>query len=116
MARTLALADWEGYHADADCVFVLAYAEMCGGRYDAAAELIGTSTHGRFNATAHYVLYRAVLDRTLRQQLDIGPMTDAMERGRARTAAEALAEYGITRPGESHPAEAVVEPPREPTP
>ena len=55
--------------------------------------------HGRFNATANYVLYRAVLDRLLRERLDPDAMTDAMRRGRARDAAEALAEYGIVRPG-----------------
>ena len=97
LARTLALADREGYQADADCVLVLAYAELCAGRFEAAAELIGIATHARFNATAHYVLYRAVLDRTLREQLDLRPMTDAMARGRGRTPADALAEYGVTR-------------------
>ena len=66
LARTLALADREGYHADADCVLVIAYAEICAGRFEAAAELLGTAMHDRFNATALYVLYRAVLDRLLR--------------------------------------------------
>ncbi len=116
LAHTLVLADWEGYDADADCVLVLSYAEMCAGRFDAAAELIGTAMHGRFNTTAHYVLYLAVLDRPLRQQLDAAPMTEAMARGRARTAAEALAEYGITRPAGFRPvADAVDERPWEPT-
>jgi predicted ATPase/DNA-binding winged helix-turn-helix (wHTH) protein len=115
LARSLALADREGYHADADCTLVLAYAEVCAGRFEAAAELIGTALHGRFNATAHYVLYRAVLDRALRQALDAGSMTDALARGRARTAADALAEYGITRPdGLGSVAGAVVESPRQP--
>src|SRR5690606_32507139 len=63
LARTLDLADREGYHADADCVLVLAYAEICASRFEAAAELIATALHGRFNATANYVLYRAVIDR-----------------------------------------------------
>jgi len=115
LAHTLVLADREGYHADADCVLVLSYSEMCAGRWDVAAELIGTAVQGRFNATAHYVLYRAVLDRPLRQQLDPAPMTDAMVRGRARTPAQALAEYGITRAAGFHPvAGAVAERPREP--
>ncbi len=86
LARTLALADREGYHADADCVLVLAYAEICAGRFEAAAELVGTAMHGRFNATAHYVLYRAVLDRLLREQLDAEAMAAAMHRGREQTA------------------------------
>jgi hypothetical protein len=98
LSRTLALADREGYHADADCVLVLAYEEICANRFEVAAELIGTAMHDRFNATAHYVLYRAVLDRALHQELDAGAMTDAMARGRTRTSVEALAEYGITRP------------------
>jgi hypothetical protein len=98
LARTLALADQEGYHADADCVLILAYAEMCAGRFTAAAELLGTAVRGRFNATAHYALYRAVLDRPLRQQLDAEVMIEAMKRGRERTPAEALTEYDISRP------------------
>ena len=101
LARTaarlaLALADQEGYRADADCVLVLAYAELCAGRTAVAAELIGTAVHGRFNATAHYVLYLAVLDRPLRQQLDDATLAEAMARGRGRTAAQALADHGIT--------------------
>jgi hypothetical protein len=103
LARTLALADREGYHADADCVLVIAYAEICAGRFDSAAELIGTAMHERFNATAHYVLYRAVHDRLLREQLDADAMTNAMRSGRARTAAAALAEYGIVRPSGFRP-------------
>jgi hypothetical protein len=98
LAHTLVLADREGYDADADCVLVVAYAEMCAGRLEAAAELVGTAMHGRFNATAHYVLYRAVLDRPLTKRLDAAPMREAMARGRARSAADALAEYGVTRP------------------
>ncbi len=97
LAHTLALADREGYHADADCVLVLAYAEMGRDRFEAAAELVGTAMHGRFNATAHYVVYRAVFDRALRHHLDAGPLTDAMARGRARTPSDALAQYGVTR-------------------
>lgn len=97
LARTLDLADREGYHADADCVLVLAYAEICAGRFEAAAELIATAVHGRFNATANYVLYRAVIDRLLRGRLDARVMAGATARGRARTAAEALADYGVTR-------------------
>jgi predicted ATPase/DNA-binding winged helix-turn-helix (wHTH) protein len=98
LSRTLALADREGYQADADCVLVLAYAEMCARRFEVAAELIGTAVRDRFNSTAHYVLYSSVLDRTLRDVLDADVVTEAMTRGRARTAADALAEYGVTRP------------------
>ena len=96
LARARALASREGFDADADCVLVLSYAEMCAGRFEEAAELLGTAMHERFNATAHYVLYRAVLDELLRLQLDAASSAEAMARGRARRAADALAEYGIT--------------------
>ncbi|HET6951762.1 MAG TPA: winged helix-turn-helix domain-containing protein [Acidimicrobiales bacterium] len=97
LARTLDLADREGYEADADCVLVLAYAALAAGRLEVAAELIGTAVQARFNSTAHHVVYRVVLDGPLRQRLDAGVMAEAMARGRARTPAEALAEAGITR-------------------
>jgi predicted ATPase/DNA-binding winged helix-turn-helix (wHTH) protein len=99
LAHTLALADQEGYRADPDCLLVLAYAEMGGDRFDDAAELIGTAVHDRFNATAHYVLYRAVIDRSLREHLDEPALHAAMARGRGRTAADSLARYGVARPG-----------------
>jgi hypothetical protein len=95
LRRTLDLADREGYDAGADCVLVLSYAEMCAGRFEAAAELVGTAIHGRFNATAHYVLYRAVLDRLLRQQLAPDAIDRALSSGRRRTPLEALSEFGI---------------------
>jgi predicted ATPase/DNA-binding winged helix-turn-helix (wHTH) protein len=98
LARSLALADREGYDADADCLLVLAYAEICAGRPESAAELVGTAFHSGFNSTAHYVLYRTVLDSSLRTQLDSASLAEAQERGRARTAAEALAVYGVVSP------------------
>jgi predicted ATPase/DNA-binding winged helix-turn-helix (wHTH) protein len=97
LVRSLALADREGYEADADCVLVLAYAAMCADRLEDAAELIGTAVHGRFNATANYALYRAVLDRALRDELDAEAIEPAVARGRARQPSEALAEYGVGR-------------------
>jgi predicted ATPase/DNA-binding winged helix-turn-helix (wHTH) protein len=100
LARTLALADREGYNAEADCVLVVAYAEMCVDRFEVAAELIGTAMHHRFNTPAHYPLYRAVIDRRLREKLGDGAMNAALLRGRTRTAAGVLAEYGIARPEE----------------
>ncbi|HEX6425501.1 MAG TPA: winged helix-turn-helix domain-containing protein [Acidimicrobiales bacterium] len=103
LARSLALAEREGYQAAADGVLALSYAEMCAGRFEAAAELVGTAVHGRFNATAHHVLYRAVLDRLLRQQLDAATLSRALARGRARTPGDALADHGIGRPGGSRP-------------
>ena len=103
LGRTLALADWEGYQADADCVLALAYAELCGGRLERAAELVGTAKHGRFNATAQWALFRIVLDLPLRKELDRGVLMRAMARGRRRKAGEVLAEYGITRPSGFRP-------------
>jgi hypothetical protein len=97
LARTLALADWEGYQADADCVLVLAYAELCAGRVETAAELVGSAKHGRFNATANYAVYRAVLDRPLRQELDRTTLMTAMVRGRKRKPGDVLDAYGIAR-------------------
>jgi len=95
LARSLALADREGYDADADGVLVLAYAEMCAGRFEVAGELVGTALHGRFNATAHYVLYRVVLEPLLHQELEPAVMTDAMTRGRCLSATEVLADRGV---------------------
>jgi predicted ATPase/DNA-binding winged helix-turn-helix (wHTH) protein len=96
LSRALTLARQEGYDADPDGVLVLAYAELCAGRPETAAELVGTAVHGRFNATAHYVLYRAVLDRPLRHELGDDVVRAAMARGRGRTAADALAAYGVS--------------------
>jgi hypothetical protein len=39
-----------------------------------------------------------VLDPSLRTQLDSASLAEAQERGRARTAAEALAVYGVVSP------------------
>lgn len=97
LGRALALADREGYDASGDGVLALSYVELCADRFDAAAELVGTAVHSRFNATAHYVLYRAVLDGCLRQNLGDSDLVAAMARGRTRTAAEALATHGIGR-------------------
>lgn len=97
LARPLALADREGYRAEADCVLVLAYAELCAGRFEAAAELMGTAVHDRFNTTGHYVFYRVVLESEVRRQLPAQVFSDAMARGRRRDAAEVLADYGVAQ-------------------
>jgi len=99
LARALVLARQEGYDAEADCVLVLAYCEICSGAYEAAAELVGTALHGRFNTTAHYVAYRAVIDPPLQRHLGPEALAAAVNRGRARTPAAALAHHGVTRPG-----------------
>jgi predicted ATPase/DNA-binding winged helix-turn-helix (wHTH) protein len=96
LARALDLADREGYDAGPDCLLAVAYAELLAGRSASAAELVATAMHSRFNNTAHYVLYRAVLDRPLQAELDAGRWAAATERGRGRTTAEALAAHGIT--------------------
>jgi hypothetical protein len=97
LGRTLALAAREGHRADADCLLVLAYAEAFAGRYAAAAELVGTAVAEGFNATAHYVLYRAVLDRPLREHLDATALARAFDEGRAHVAADVLAARGVPR-------------------
>ena len=97
LGRTLALADREGYRADADCLLALAYAEVCAGRFDTALELAAAATQHGFNATAHYVLYRAVLDHALRRHLDETEFRAAVERGLRLSASEALAAQGIAR-------------------
>jgi hypothetical protein len=98
LSRARDLAGREGFDADPDCVLVLSYAEMCAGRFEVAAELLGTAMHERFNATAHYVLYVAVLDGVLRDELDAVTSAEAMARGRGRRAADALVEYDIVAP------------------
>jgi hypothetical protein len=92
LRRTLALADREGYRVEGDCVLILAYADICEGRFEQAAELMGTAVASRFNTTAHYTFYRVVLDQWIRRRLDPAVARAAMERGRRRIAAEVLAE------------------------
>jgi predicted ATPase/DNA-binding winged helix-turn-helix (wHTH) protein len=95
LGRSLALAEREGYRAEGDCLLALAYAELCAGRDEVAAELTGTAVQGGFNSTAHHVLYRAVIARLLRRRLDATARTAAMARGRGRPAAEVVAAHGI---------------------
>ena len=96
LSRAVALADREGYRAEADCLLVLAYAEQCAGRLDTAAELVATAMHARFNATAHHVLYRAVLEPRLRGGLDDAARRAATDRGRTHDPGEVLAAYGVS--------------------
>jgi hypothetical protein len=93
--RALALADREGYCAEADCALALAYSEACQGDPLAAAELLGTAVNSRFNATAHYVLYRVVVEPVVRQQLGGQEFTDAFARGQQHSAVDALATIGV---------------------
>ena len=97
LARTLALADREGYHADADCLLVLAYAELCTGslrgrrRADRDRHARPIQRHGALRAVAYRARPRPA--PASRRRLD--------RRGhgarRTRSAADALAEYGVTR-------------------
>jgi hypothetical protein len=112
LQHTLDLADREGYQAEADCVLVLAYAAICADRPEEAAELVGTALHGRINATAHYALYSAVLDRALQRQLEAPALAAAAARGLERTPPEVLAAHEVTRSvgsprGEVVPAQSV---------
>jgi predicted ATPase/DNA-binding winged helix-turn-helix (wHTH) protein len=95
LERVLAVASREGHRAEADCVLELAFAEICADRFEVAAELLGTALQDRFNATAHYVTYRIVLDHALRQHLDDHTIRTAMARGASRSAVEVLAEHGV---------------------
>jgi predicted ATPase/DNA-binding winged helix-turn-helix (wHTH) protein len=98
LTRALALAASEGYEAGADCLLALAYSEICRGCFEQAGELLGTALEAGINATAHYVLYRAVIDPPLRQHLDPDRLGAAMSRGREQTVAAALAAHGIEPP------------------
>jgi hypothetical protein len=95
LARALALADREGYRAEGDCALALAYSEACRGDGPAAAELLGTAVQSRFNSTAHYVLYRLVVEPVVRAAVPPAELGAALERGQRRSAAEALAQHGI---------------------
>jgi hypothetical protein len=95
LGAALALADAEGFRAEADGVLVLAYAALRAGEPEQAAEHIGTAVRGRFNATAHQVLYRAVVEPLVRTALDETTLAAAVARGRERTPAEALAAAGV---------------------
>jgi predicted ATPase/DNA-binding winged helix-turn-helix (wHTH) protein len=95
LSRALALADREGYRAEADGTLALAYSEMCRGNGRDAAELLGTAVQSRFNNTAHYALYRVVIDPVIRRNVPPDEFAEAIDRGRRRSATEALALYGI---------------------
>ena len=81
--------------ADADCALALAYIEACRGDTIGAAELLGTAVQSRFNATAHYVLYRVVVEPVVGAPLDAESFAQALGRGRLRTARQALVDYEV---------------------
>jgi predicted ATPase/DNA-binding winged helix-turn-helix (wHTH) protein len=97
LSYVLALADREGYRAAGDCTLALAYSEACRGNGVEAAELLGTALGSRFNSTAHFVLYRVVVDPVVRRVIgDDVEFAAAVARGEVRTAEAALAAYGLT--------------------
>ena len=95
LRRAYALADQEGYRVEGDCLLALAYSLAGQGDPTGAAELLGTSIAGRFNATAHFVLYRVVIDPVIRRALPPEVFTAAVRRGRGQDAVEVLGGYGI---------------------
>ena len=80
-------------------MLALAYSQACSGHGLEAAELLGTAVQSRFNSTAHYPLYRMVVEPVIRQAVPEGAFVEALARGHRRSAADALAEYGIGAPG-----------------
>jgi predicted ATPase/DNA-binding winged helix-turn-helix (wHTH) protein len=97
LSYVLAMADREGYQAAGDCTLALAYSEACRGNGVEAAELLGTALGSRFNSTAHFVLYRVVVDPVVRRLVgDDAAFAASVARGQGRTAEAALAAYGVT--------------------
>jgi hypothetical protein len=105
LGPSLEIARREGYAIEGDCVLALAYCELCGGRAEPAAELLGLARACRFNATAHHVLYGVVVEPLIRRALDPLRYAAALERGRAQSARDVLAAYGIEprAPGAGRP-------------
>ena len=95
LRRAYALAEQEGYRVEGDCLLALAYSLACQGDPARAAELLGTSIAGRFNATAHFVLYRVVIDPVIRRALPAEAFDAAVQRGRGEDAVAVLAGFGI---------------------
>ena len=95
LRRAYALAEQEGYRVEGDCLLALAYSLACQGDPARAAELLGTSIAGRFNATAHFVLYRVVIDPVIRRALPAEAFDAAVQRGRGEDAVVVLGGFGI---------------------
>jgi hypothetical protein len=95
LGPSLEMARREGYSIEGDCVLALAYCELCGGRPELAAELLGSARASRFNATAHHVLHGVVVEPLIRRELDAARHAAAIERGRTRSARDVLASFGI---------------------
>lgn len=95
LARSRAIAAREGYDIEGDCLLALAYSELRRQRPAFAAELLGTATTCRFNATAHYPLYQLVIDPAIRGALPPDEFDAAWHRGRARSSLDALRQCGL---------------------
>lgn len=100
LRRAHDLADREGYRVEGDCLLALAYSRVCQGDAVQAAELLGTSIAGRFNATAHFVLYLVVIDPLIRRALTAEAFAAAVSRGRGQVPVEVLGGFGIGRVAE----------------
>jgi predicted ATPase len=97
LRRAYDLADGEGYRVEGDCLLALAFSLVCREDPLRAAELLGASIAGRFNATAHFTLYALVIEPVVRAALDAETFRAAVRRGRAEPAVAALGAYGIGR-------------------
>jgi predicted ATPase/DNA-binding winged helix-turn-helix (wHTH) protein len=95
LRRASALAEQEGYRVAGDCLLALAYSLACQGEPVRAAELLGASVAGRFNATAHALLHQVVIDPVIRRALAADEFAAAFQRGRAADPVEVLDELGI---------------------
>jgi hypothetical protein len=95
LRRAYELAESEGYRVEGDCLLALAFSLVCREDPVRAAELLGASIAGRFNATAHFTLYALVIEPVVRSALDVESFRAAMQRGRAEPAAAALGAFGI---------------------
>jgi predicted ATPase/DNA-binding CsgD family transcriptional regulator len=106
LGPSLEMARREGYAIEGDCALALAYCELCGGRPEAAAELLGLARACRFNATAHHVLHGVVVEPLIHRALGPARHAAALERGRTWSAREVLASYGIDQraPSAARPA------------
>ena len=98
LARGLEIAHREGYRIEGDCVLALAYAEVCRDNHVQAAELLGLARTCGFNATAHHVLRTVVVEPLVRRGLQLDDYGAAIERGKSRSVAATLDEYGVSAP------------------
>lgn len=85
----------EGRPTGADSVLALAYEQACRGEYVRAAELLGASRRGLEFDTANFVHHLVIRDLVVSRELDALSYSAALERGRADSVADVLAEHGL---------------------